>query len=360
MARIGLDARAVSPEGKGISRVQRRAVEALAALRLPHELVVFVAAPDAAELFAGLALEVVVAPHRLTLGWEQLGLPRAVRRCGLDLVLTTTDRLPLVGRGRYVVWLYEVPTHRIEQNRLHRAHAHQRASDLVTLALWKRSVRRAARVVTAARATAEELKAAVPGLGQVAVIPPGLDEGFSPGPDRADGRYALHLASSDPRDNTETILAAFARARPDLPLLVAGGLGARRGAIEAEIERLGLRGSVELLGRVSDEELVSLYRGAAAFLDASLFEGFGYQALEAMACGTPVIASSTTSIPEVVGDAGVLCDPRSSEQFAAALRRVLEDEGLAAELRRRGLERAAQFTWERTARAFAELFEELL
>src|SRR5207248_5310231 len=110
-------------------------------------------------------------------------------------------------------------------------------------------------------------------------------------------RYVLHIGSSDARDNTATALAAFARARVDARLLVVGGvLG------PAQV-------GVEFLGRVSDEELVQLYRGAVAYLDTSLYEGFGYQALEALTCGAPYVGSNATSLPEVVGDAGLLVDP---------------------------------------------------
>jgi glycosyltransferase involved in cell wall biosynthesis len=105
---------------------------------------------------------------------------------------------------------------------------------------------------------------------------------------------------------------------------------------------------------------VALYRGAAAFLDTSLYEGFGYQVLEAMASGTPVVASDTTSIPEVVGDAALLCPPRDADAFADALRRVLDDGELAARLRAKGLARAADFTWERTARELADAVDEAL
>ena len=118
--------------------------------------------------------------------------------------------------------------------------------------------------------------------------------------------------------------------------------------------------NLEMLGRVTDAELVTLYRGASAYLDPTLFEGFGYQVLEAMACGAPVVASGTTSIPEIVGDAGLLCDPADPGAFADALVRVLEEPGLAGELRRRGLERAAGFTWERAARQIAGALEEAL
>jgi glycosyltransferase involved in cell wall biosynthesis len=324
--RLGVDATSVAPEGKGIARVQRGTVEALARLGR-HELVVFARHPEELSVPA-----VRVAPS-LALAWEQRGLPRAVRNHRLDAMLTWTERLPLAGGGRYVVWLFEPPTHRIRHNREVGAGARQRGSDLVTLALWRRSLRRAALVLTGSQATADAIP--VPAR----VLYPGLEPELSPGPGRSDG-YVLALLSSDPRDDPETVLVA-ARGRR---LVVAGGY---RGP-----EQDG----VEYLGRVSDDELLALYRGAAAYVDASLYEGFGYQVLEAMACGTPVVATQVTSIPEIAGDAALLVPPRSPERMAEALARVLAE---PEEWRRRGLERAAGFTWERTARELCEALEAL-
>jgi len=332
---IAVDATAVSPAGKGISRAMRGAAEALAR----HGVDVVALVRSGVELEA--PCETVRA--RPALWWEQVGLAQAGRR--FDVVLTPTERLPLVGAGRFVVWLYETPGRRLAQGR----GAYQRGSDLVTRALWKRSLRRAAAVVAGSEATARELRGALPGL-RVPVIYPGLDPEFSPGPGPGGGRYVFHLGSADPRDNTEVVMRAVALARERLrePLRFVVGGAAPRAAPEAEYT-----------GRVSDEELVRLYRGASAYLDASLFEGFGYQALEAMACGAPFVGSNATSIPEVVGDAGLLVDPRDPAALADALVRLLEEPGLPDGLRRRGLERAHEFTWERTAADFAELFEEL-
>jgi glycosyltransferase involved in cell wall biosynthesis len=248
--------------------------------------------------------------------------------------------------GRFVVWLYELPERRIEQNR--GAGPYQRGSDLVTRALWKRSLRRAWRVAAGSEATAQELRAVLPDL-DVRVVYPGLDERFSPGEGRGGERYVLHLGSNDARDNTATVVRAFAaaseQASAPVRLLVAGGANGPAGD------------GVEFLGRVSDEELVALYRGAAAYVDATLYEGFGFQPLEAMACGAPVVASSATSSPEVAGDAAVLVDPSDADALAAALVRVLEEPGLAEDLRRKGFERAGTFTWARTADALLELVE---
>jgi glycosyltransferase involved in cell wall biosynthesis len=334
LSRFAVDATAVGPEGKGISRVMRGATEALA--RRGVDVVALVREGVRVES----RCETVRAQPAVL--WEQVGLVRAARR--FDAVLTPTERLPVVPGGRFVVWLYETPARRLASAR----GVYQRGSDLVTRALWRRSLRRAAAVVTGSTATARELEEALPGL-RVRVIYPGLDPEFSPGAGRGGVRYVFHLASADPRDNTETVVRAVAIARRRMPIrLVVGGAAPRMDA------------DAEYTGRISDGELVALYRGAAAYVDASLYEGFGYQALEAMACGAPFVGSNATSIPEVVGDAGLLADPRDAEALADALLRVLSEPDLAEELRRRGLERAREFTWERTAAELERLFDEVL
>jgi glycosyltransferase involved in cell wall biosynthesis len=333
LTRLAVDATAVAPEGKGISRVMRGVTEALARRGLE---VVALVQPGVV-----LRAPLVSVRARPAVLWEQIGLARAARR--FDAVLTPTERLPVLSGGRFVVWLYETPTRRLAAAR----GVYQRTSDLVTRALWKRSLRRAAAVVAGSAATARELEAALPGL-RVRVIYPGLGPEFSPGEGPGGEPYVFHLASADPRDNTATVLRAVAIARERMPIrLVVGGAAPRTDA------------NAEYTGRISDGELVALYRGAAAYIDASLYEGFGYQALEAMACGAPVVGSNATSIPEVVGDAGLLADPRDAEALADALLRVLSEPGLADELRRRGVEQAREFTWERTAAEFERLFEEI-
>ena len=194
-------------------------------------------------------------------------------------------------------------------------------------------LRRAAHVFAGSDATRRTLD--VPAT----TLYPGLDPRFSP---RVSGsepqsRFVLYIASRDPREDTDAALRAFAQV--DVPVVVAGGW---------EGPRLD---GVEYLGRVSDDELVDLYRGAAAYVDTSRYEGFGYQVLEAMACGTPVIATGGTSIPEIVGDAGIVCPP---DELAAQLTRVLSEDGLAEELRRRGLARAAEFTWQHVAETISD------
>ena len=333
MARVGFDGLMISPNGKGHARSQLHAVEALAA-RGEHELVVFVR-----ELVEIEGAEVVRVDPRLTIDWELRGVPRAARRHRLDAFVTLSERLPLAGDLPIVVWLFESPVHRIRANRESRAPLWNRSSDILTLALWKRSLRRAAHVAFGSEATRDEVQAEM-SLSSTSVVYPGVPPGFSPGPSTNRGAYVLHLGSNDPRDGTA--LAVEACRQAGARLLVAGGW----------------RGDgAEALGRVSDEELFDLYRGATAFLDPTRYEGFGYGVLQAMASGAIVVASNTTSIPEVVGDAALLCDPYDATAFAAALHRVLGEPGLAEALRRRGTGRAREFTWEKTAAGLSAAIE---
>jgi len=332
LARIGVDGLMISPHGKGHARSQRHAVEALAA-RGEHELVVFVREPGAEELLDSLDVGIVPVRERLTIDWELRGMPRAARRHRLDAFLTLSERLPLAGGPPVVVWLFESPVHRIRQNRAAGARLWFRASDALTAVLWRRSLMRAAHVAFGSHATEEEVLAVVPELrGRTSVVYPGVPPGFSPGAGPARGHYVLHLGSDDPRDNT--LVAIDAARRAGVHLVVAGSATPRAGA--------------EFVGRVSDSELAELYRGAQAFIDPSLYEGFGYGVLEAMASGAPVVASNVTSIPEIVGDAALLCSASDVDSFAHAIRLVVEDGAHASVLRDRGLARARSFTWEET------------
>lgn len=162
-------------------------------------------------------------------------------------------------------------------------------------------------------------------------------------------RYVLGLGSLDPRKNFHRLLRAWERAEGFLSekcvLVIAGGSGRnfRNVSLKARSDR------VKLLGYVADRYLPALYSGADAFVYPSVFEGFGLPVLEAMACGTPVITSNVTSLPEVAGEAAVLVDPFDVEAMAEAIVRVVEDNILHDQLRQKGLERARQFTWERAA-----------
>lgn len=176
--------------------------------------------------------------------------------------------------------------------------------------------------------------------------------------------FILYVGSVEPRKNLLRLLDAYTQLRewsPKWRLVIVGARNYWKSSPVAQaVEQKGLQDCVTFTGYVPDEDLPALYNGADLFCFPSLYEGFGLPVLEAMACGTPVITSNTSSLPEVAGDAALLVDPYNVEEIATAMRRVLEDPALAQELRKKGLERAKQFTWEKTARETIAVYEKVL
>ena len=131
-------------------------------------------------------------------------------------------------------------------------------------------------------------------------------------------------------------------------------------ALRALIDELGLREAARFAGRVAEADLPALYNAADVFVFPSLYEGFGLPILEALACGTPVVAGDAASLPEALGDAGLLADPGAPAALAEAIGRILGEPALAAELARRGVARAAEFTWERCAGRTVAAYQAIL
>ncbi|MCL4531261.1 MAG: glycosyltransferase family 4 protein [Chloroflexi bacterium] len=168
-------------------------------------------------------------------------------------------------------------------------------------------------------------------------------------------KYILFIGSLQPRKNLSALIDAWNLVKDDSPktaLVVVGSAGRvfRRIELPNKTER------VVFLGYVADDELPALYSGASVYVLPSIEEGFGLTMLEAMACGTPVIASNGGALPEVAGDAALLVNPLSVSQIAAALNKVLLDEGLRLEFRAKGLERASRFTWGKSAKETWDVF----
>jgi glycosyltransferase involved in cell wall biosynthesis len=175
-----------------------------------------------------------------------------------------------------------------------------------------------------------------------------------------DRPFILFVGTLEPRKNLPTLLRAFrvVRQRHDVSLVLVGRRGWLWEPIFDLIGELGVRDYVRIFEDATDEQLPAIHSAATAFAFPSLYEGFGLPPLEAMACGTPTVVADTSSLPEVVGDAALLHPPTDHEALADALRRLLEDETLRADLRRRGLARAAGFTWEEAARKTLAVYEE--
>jgi glycosyltransferase involved in cell wall biosynthesis len=243
------------------------------------------------------------------------------------------------------------------------------------LRTYARLSKEADAVVAISRRTKEDFLSRYTPRGEVVVIYPGVSPRFSPCfPEKVEkakktygirGAYLLCVGEISRRKNIPRLLTAYRGVRlalgGDAPRLVFAG-PPRFGHEEAERTAgdLGLSDSVLFLGYVPDEALPVLYAGAELLFFPSSYEGFGFPVLEAMACGTPVVASRNGAVPEVAGDAAVLVDPSDPEAIAGAALRILGDEDLRGDLRRRGIRRARAFSWERTARETLDLYDRVL
>ncbi len=326
---------------------------------------------------AGCPGAVVVAPPAFVRGerarkvwWEQIGLEIAARRARADLVHTPYFAAPVAGRLPHVVTVHDVIPLKLPEYAGGRAMASY-------LRLVAAGTRRAMQVLTdsdCSRRDAIALLRLDP--RRVATVPLAAGPEFAAPPDEAEivrvrekfglgaGRVVFNVAGLDVRKNVATLLRAFALALPELDddaTLVIGGRAHGNAALYPDLQplahALGIAGRVRFPGAVSAAEKLALYHTAAAYVAPSRYEGFGLTPLEAMACGTPVIAAGASSTPEVTGDAALLVPPDDADGFARALVRVLSDTALAGQMAAAGRSRAATFTWERTAAATVAAYE---
>lgn len=176
-------------------------------------------------------------------------------------------------------------------------------------------------------------------------------------------RYVLSVGTVQPRKNYARVIESLAKLRAkgyDLHYAIAGGKGWLDVEIKRAIDQNNLKEFTHMLGFAADEDLPALYNGAHMLVLPSLYEGFGFPVLEAMACGTPVITSNISSLPEVAGKAALLVDPYDVDAIAKAIAALTDDETLRARLSQAGLEQASRFTWERSAEHLLSIYEDLL
>jgi glycosyltransferase involved in cell wall biosynthesis len=301
---------------------------------------------------------------RLPRLWTQVGLSGEMLVSPPDVLFVPSHVLPLVTPIRSVVVVYDVG-HRFFPR------AHGVLEWLYVEWAIRRHVRVATRLLTISEASKRDLVrlyAADP--ARIDVAYPAVDERFKPANHdeiarvraryELDKPYVLHLGTIKPRKNLPSLVRAFALARlPSDSLLVLGGTTTFGAAdVERAVDETATSSRVRRLGYVADADLPALYSGAAAVAIVSLYEGFGMPALEALACGAPLVASNRGSLPEIVGDAGILVDPLDVGSIAGGLERVVGDASLAHALRAAGPRRAADFDWPSAAGVTRQVLEQ--
>ncbi|RME48290.1 MAG: glycosyltransferase family 1 protein [Chloroflexi bacterium] len=388
--RVGIDFTPAVQQQAGIGRYTRELVRALAQLDARNQYVLFQASRgacvDVGRWPANFRVRSVPVTDRwLAIVWQRLGLPIPVELFtgAVDVFHSPDFVLPPVRRARTVLTVHDLSF-------LTRPETSDPGLRAYLTRAVPRAVAQADHILADSRSTKEDL---VTCLGaspeQITVVYPGVDPRFRPLEDEtviADvcTRYELRrpfilaVGTLQPRKNYPALIEAVVRlgegcaevfdalsmsqagSRPASPSLVIAG---SRGWLDQEIfetvERLGAGDRVRFLGFVRDEDLPALYNAAAILAMPSLYEGFGLPVLEAMACGTPVVTSNVSSLPEVAGDAALLVSPRDVAGLSDALCRLLTDWDLQARLRQRGLAQAQKFTWQKAAEAVLGVYERL-
>jgi glycosyltransferase involved in cell wall biosynthesis len=300
--------------------------------------------------------------------WMQAVLPGTLRRERPDICHFPNYLAPLASNCPYVVTIHDMTLYITP-------HYHRFKKLVLDRTLLPHVAHRAEAIVTVSKSARDDIVRylKVP-KHKVHVIMNAVGTHFEPVTDQAkllsiraryglDVPYILYVGTIEPRKNLTRLLQAFAdlkRARMPHKLVMVGQRGWQCEPIYAEVEKQGLQHDVIFTGYVPFEDLPALYTGAESMAFPSLYEGFGLPVLEAMACGTPVVTSTSSSLSEVADGAALLIDPYSVDELASALQSIHNDPGLAGELRQRGRARAAQFTWEKAAHATLSLYEDVV
>ena len=368
--RIAIDARKI--RDYGIGTYLRNLLRHLSRLDSETEYVVFCHEADIGA-FEELGQNFRTIPEMAkpySVG-EQLRIPLGLRREKIDLFHAPHYVLPPLTPCRSVVTIHDCIHLRFPQylpNRLAYAYAWS--------TMWM-ATHRANRVLTVSEASKRDILRyfRIPER-KIDVIYNAIDDrlGETPSPEEIErvreryqlnAPYVLYAGNIKPHKNLERLIEAFHTLRqdPDLghvKLLIIGDEISKYATLRRAVHRYKLHKHVRFFGFVSDKTLAVLYRLARVFVFPSLYEGFGFPPLEAMASGTPVITSNVSSLPEVVGDAALLIDPLDANEIAQAMRRVLMDSDLREDLRQRGLRRVKEFSWERSVRRVREIYGEVL
>ncbi|NWJ45982.1 MAG: glycosyltransferase family 4 protein [Chloroflexi bacterium] len=361
----------------GVSRYTELLINNLAELDREDEFIIYTAPGQQPPGFAEAPnfrlaishLPTVRPPVRI--GWEQFLAPSILLKDRPALLHCPVNVVPLAAPCPTVLTIHDLGFLRFPER-------YKTAKRLYLTTATKLSAKRAAHIITDAEAIRQEVieLLKVP-PHKVTAIPLAADQRFKPITDTAQleafrrekelpARFVLYVGTLEPRKNLPLLLQGFARLRHEQPHTVKGVelvLGGGKGWMYEEIFRLvrelGLAEITRFPGYISDADLPLWYNIADVMVYPSLYEGFGFPPLEAMSCGTPVITSNTSSLPEVVGDAGITITPTDDRELAHALARILTEPGLSEDLRRRGLAQAARFNYRETARRTLEVYRQV-
>ena len=365
MLRIGYDVTPLVGDTTGVGTYTGQLLAHMLATG-EHDFALLSNRPVAAQQFGGNGRVTVLAdPFPSRLLWMQSVLPRRLGHSQLDLCHYTNSIGPLRSPCRYVVTIHDMTLSMLPR-------LHPRRKQFLIRPLIPLVARGAARVITVSNQARDDIMRLLRlPAERVAVIREAAAPNFRPAPAAEQARvraayglngpYVLYVGTLEPRKNLVRLIRAWRRLHERgviaHRLVLVGTRGWRDRPIQREIEHAGTK--IVVTGYVPGGDLPALYSAADAFVFPSLAEGFGLPVIEAMACGAPVLVSSVPALRELVADAALAVDPLDEQAIELEIERLLSDAALRAELRRRGLLRAAEFSWTEAARRTMELYRDV-
>jgi glycosyltransferase involved in cell wall biosynthesis len=294
--------------------------------------------------------------HFRRLFWTQQQLPQLYQKLKARLLFSPLPEAPLFSRCRHVVTVHDLIPLR-----------YPRWSSPLTpyFRLYIPQVlKQAEHIITNSQATADDIINVwgIPARKITPILLAYHQQHFSPVATPQHQNYFLYLGRHDPHKNVERLIAAFAKVvDTTTQLWLAGPPDSRyTPQRQQQVAELGLQDRVRFLDYIPYDQLPDLIRGAIALVFPSLWEGFGLPVLEAMGCGTPVITSNCSALPEVAGEAAILIDPTNTDEMTNAMTAIATNSHLRSELREQGLKRASQFSWHQTGQATVEVLQQFL
>lgn len=368
--RIAIEAQRIfRPNKHGMDFVALEAIRCLQRIDTRNEYFIFVADGEDRCLEESANLHIITLRCPSYPLWEQWALPRAVKRVGADLLHCTSNTAPLWGKTPLIVTLHDIIF--LEKQTAANPSLYQKLGRIYRRLVVPRILPRCRKIITVSQFECNRIRTALHlNKEQITAIYNGYNPRFCRlGGDLSpiihkyldDPAYLLFLGNTDPKKNTAGTLRGYAeyvrRSSNPLPLLIADISDEAVHNILNEIGEERLIERLRITRYIRHDDLAAIYNGASAFLYTSLRESFGIPLLEAMACGTPVVTSSTSALPEVAGEGAILVDPTSPTAIADALLRLENDPEYREEKVAYGLERVKQFSWEKTAYHLLNLYE---
>ncbi len=365
--RIGIDTRMI--DWSGVGRYTQNLLKGIARVDKENQYVLFChqasisLVPDASNFSKVIVTQPVFSMS------SQLSWAREVSQANLDIFHSPHFVLPLIFTPNSVVTVHDlIPL-------LFPGNLRSKAAQMYYTTMIKLTTKKSDKIIAVSNCTKKDLIANLDiSARKIRVIPEAADERYRKIKRTKEhdivlkkygirGRYLLYVGNYKPHKNLIRLVEAFAKVKQNLTedyqLVFVGPRDKKYPEVGRLVKKLELKKKVVLAGFIPEEELLVLYNTAAALVFPSLYEGFGLPPLEAMACGLPVVASNTSSLPEVVDNAALLVNPEHIEEIRQAISKILGDEGLRKELQKKGLVQAKKFSWEKTAEKTIEVYKEV-